>query len=110
MEISQIEFLEKRMKQIATLSVLFQFLAFIGAISILYFRPPDYKNIGSSFSLISLIASFTIARLYIHNGKKLEAIKRFSDEEAKELKREYFTKFFFAYGLWILFAGIFAYA
>lgn len=108
MEIDQIEFLEKRMKQIATLSVSFQFLAFVGVISILYFRPLGYKDLGYHLSLTGLIASFIIARFYIHSGKKLEAVKRFS-EEAKALKREYFTKFFFAYGLWILFAGFFSY-
>ncbi|MBP7074557.1 MAG: hypothetical protein KBA81_04140 [Rhabdochlamydiaceae bacterium] len=110
MEANQTEILEQKMSRIATMAVWFQCVAFVGALSILYFRLPGYKDLGRDFSLTALIASFILARVYINNGKKLEAIKRFSPEEAEIRKREYFTKFFSAYALWILFSGIFAYA
>ena len=110
METNQTELLEQKMSRIVTMAVWFQCVAFVGVLSILYFRVPGYKDLGRDFSLTALIVSFILARVYIHHGKKLETIKRFSPEEAEMRKREYFRKFFSAYALWILFSGVFAYA
>lgn len=107
MENKQIEFLEERMSCIAKMAVLFQCIAATFALSILYFRPDDFRNIGQTFSSAALIASFIISKTYIYTGKKLETLKTFSEDEIAIRKQEYFRKFFFAYGLWPLFYGIF---
>lgn len=108
MEIDQSELLDQKMKRIAKMAVLFQFLAFFVAISILYFQPAGYRQLGQTFSVTALISSFVISRVYIHTGKQLETFKRFPPEEIEVRKMEYFTKFFSPYGLWILFSCIFS--
>ncbi len=108
MEDSQIELLEQRMVRIAKMAVLFQCTAAAIAISILYFQPNGFRDVGQTFSATALVASFIISKTYIYTGKKLETFKTFSSEEAAARKQEYFRKFFYAYGLWPLFYGIFS--
>lgn len=110
MEDSQIEHLEYRMSLIAKIAVLFQCGAAIIALLILYFHPNGSREIGRAFSITALFSSCIISKIYIYTGKKLEAIKIFTLEEVKKKKREYFTNFFSAYVLWILFTVIFGYA
>lgn len=108
MEVDQPELLDQKMKRIAKMAVWFQFLAFSVAISILYFQPAGYREIGQTFSVSALISSFIMSRVYIYTGKQLETFKSFPPEEIEIRRREYFTKFFSAYGLWVLFSCIFS--
>jgi len=108
MQVNQPEFLEQRMNRMAKMAVWFQLSAFSVAISILYFQPPHYKEFGQVFSIIALILSFVISRVYIYTWKQFETFKCFPPDELKSRKREYFTKFFSAYGVWALFSCIFS--
>jgi len=37
--------------------------------------------------MLALFSSFAVARWYIYNGKKVEAMKTFSDEEGHAIKK-----------------------
>ncbi len=108
MEDSRIELLEQRIVWLAKLAILFQCVASAVAISLLYFQPNGFSDIGQIFSATALISSAVISKTYIYTGKKLEAFKTFSPNEIAARKQEYFRKFFFPYGLWPLFYGIFS--
>lgn len=108
METDQTELLNQKMKRIAKMAVWFQLLAGSVAISILYFQPAGYRKLGQIFSLTALLSSFIISKVYIYTGKQLETFISFPPEEIETRRREYFTKFFSAYGLWVLFFCIFA--
>ena len=88
MEAESIEFLEEKSKQIVKTAAYQQVIAIIIAGSILYFKPSGYKEMGQCFSMLALFASFAVARWYIYTGKKIEAMKTFSDEEGNDIKTE----------------------
>jgi hypothetical protein len=71
-------------------------------LSILLIKPNNYPSIAEKFGCFALLASFGLARLYIYQGKKIEKLKNFSDEEAGSIKREYFSYYFFLYPLWVI--------
>ena len=108
MLVNQPEFLEQRMNRIAKMTVWVQLSAFSVAISILHFQPPHYKELGQIFSITALALSFVISRMYIYTWRDFETFKSFPPEELKVRKREYFTRFFSAYGLWAMFSCIFS--
>lgn len=108
MEAESIEFLEQKSKQIVKTAAYQQAVAIIIAASILYFKPPAYKEIGQSFSMLALFASFAISRWYIYTGKKIEAMKTFSDEEDAAIKNEYTFRFFAPYVLWVACMWVFS--
>ncbi len=93
--------LEQKSKTIVRLAVLFQLTMVIIAISILYFKPSDYLEIGQKFSAVVLFLSFVAGRLYINNGKRLEEQKRLSKEEMSGVTYEYFLIFFAPYLFWM---------
>jgi hypothetical protein len=107
-EAESIEFLEQKSKQIVKTATYQQAVAIIIAASILYFKPPGYKEIGQFFSMLALFASFAVSRWYIYNGKKIEAIKTFSDEKEVAIKNEYMFRFFAPYMLWIACMWVFS--
>ena len=88
MEAESIGFLEEKFKQIVKMAAYQQAVATIIAASILYFKPPGYKEIGQSFSVLALFASFAVSRWYIYTGKKIEVMKTFSDEDGADIKNE----------------------
>jgi hypothetical protein len=108
MQIDQPEFLEQRMNRIAKMAVCFQLSAFSVAISVLYFQPPHYRELGQIFAMTVLALSFIISRIYIYTWREFETFKNFPHKELVARKREYFTSFFSAYGLWAMFACIFS--
>lgn len=59
------------------------------------------KETCQCMSTCALFASFIAARFYIAAGKKVEKFKKFSPEEVDERTREYATRFFSPYPLWI---------
>jgi hypothetical protein len=108
MQANQPELLEQRMNRIAKMAVWIQFSAFSVAISILYFQPLHYRELGQIFSITVLALSFVISRMYIYTWRDFETFKSFPPDELKARKREYFTKFFSAYGLWVMFSYLFS--
>jgi len=100
-EAESLEFLQQKSKQIIRAAAYLQALAIIIAGSILYFKPSSYREMGQCFSMLALFSSFAVARWYIYNGKKVEAMKTFSDEEGHAIKNEYILRFFAPYVLWV---------
>lgn len=101
MEINQAELIEQRLNRITRMAICLQCVGILIAISLLYFKPTGYKEIGHNFSISALIVSFIISRVYIHTGKKLEEFKAFSSNERETRKNEYLLKFFAPYAIWV---------
>lgn len=108
MEAESIECLHQKSKQIIRAAAYLQATAIVIAGSIFYFKPSGYQEMGQCFSMLALFSSFAVSRWYIYNGKKIEAMKRFSEEEGDAIKNEYFFRFFSPYVLWVASMWVFS--
>jgi len=107
-EAESLEFLQQKSKQIIRAAAYLQAIAIVIVGSILYFKPSGYREMGQYFSMLALFSSFAVSRWYIYNGKKVEAMKNFSDEEGNAIKNEYFLRFFTPYILWVACMWVFS--
>ncbi|NGX37730.1 MAG: hypothetical protein K1000chlam2_00892 [Chlamydiae bacterium] len=108
MEAESIDTYQQKSKQIIRAAAYLQGIAIVIAGSILHFKPSGYREMGQCFSILALFASFAVARWYIYNGKKLEAMKTFSSEEGNAIKNEYFFRFFAPYIFWVACMWVFS--
>ena len=108
MEADRLDLLEQKFKQIIKAAAYFQTVAILIAASILYLKPPAYQEIGQSFSILALCASFAISRWYIYTGKKIEKTKTLSQEECASIKKSFLIRFFSPYVLWVASMWIFS--
>lgn len=109
MDIDESLLLENKLNRIADIAVRLQSAGLFIALSIIALRPliPYAKNVGQGFAIFALICSAIVSRIYIHTGKKLEAIKTFSSEEIKARQKEHFLKFCSPYFIWAFLYGVF---
>ena len=108
MESESLELLEQKSKKIVKTAAYQQAVAIILAASILYFKPPGYKEMGQYFSILALFSSFAVSRWYIYTGKKIEAMKTFSGKERNAINNEYTLRFFAPYVLWVACIWVFS--
>lgn len=92
--------IEQKLHRIAVLSPYIHCVGFIILLIISNLKTNYCLGITQAFTLSFLLITFIVNRTYIRIGKQLEAIRVFSEAEAKKMKSEYFTKFFTPMFFW----------
>ena len=93
---------EQKQKKIIKMTIFFQCVLISIYLAILLLKPNNYLLIAQKFGWFSLLASFGLARLYIHQGKKIESLKNFSNKEFESIKKQYFSYYFLLYPFWAI--------
>jgi|JI10StandDraft_1071094.scaffolds.fasta_scaffold17272_7 uncharacterized membrane protein YbhN (UPF0104 family) len=93
---------EQKQKKIVKVTIFIQCAFILSYLAILILKPAHYLFIAEKFGWFALLASFGLARLYIYQGKKIENLKNFSDEEFESIKKQYFFYYFSLYPFWVI--------
>jgi len=102
------ELIEKRLNRLVGIATRFQWIgtAFIPLVVLTrnigceHIPNYSYASMIQGFSVVALVFSFALSRLYSHFRKKLEAAKGLTEEEKRDLQHEYFGKFLWPYVFW----------
>ena len=101
-DMEAIDLEEQKQKKIVKITIFLQCALILIYLAILVLKPANYLSIAEKFGWFALLASFGLARLYIHQGKKVENLKSFSDGEFESIKKQYFSYYFLLYPFWAI--------
>ena len=93
---------EEKQQKIVKATTFLQCALVSSYLAILILKPDNYPSIAEKLGWFALLASFGLARLYIHQGEKVENLKNFSDEEFESIKKQYFSYYFLLYPFWAI--------
>lgn len=102
LETQQVDLEEKKLNRLATGGLCLQGVL-VATLSFLnFFAMPHGKEAAKALPIVAIIVTAILSRFYIRQGKKVEALKTFSDQEASARMREYASLFPCAYFMWAL--------
>jgi uncharacterized membrane protein len=108
--------LDKRLNKLAEIATRFQWMgmAVIPLVVLTrgicrdYFGSYNHVLILQGFSVVALVVSFVLSRLYTRAGKKLEEARQLTEEEKIGMYHEYRGKFLWPHIFWAIMLGVFS--
>lgn len=67
----------------------------------------NYKELAMYLSLMGVLLSFVVDKMYVSARKEAQKLKTFSPDEERGRQVEYLTRFRFSYFMWGIFSVLF---